>query len=245
MKTNIDDYHSLAEFLANLENNRSIRTPLKVMGKKRPNEYHTASAFRYFYEQTPDPDEEIGVVSAPFGEITKGGTFLTSDKSYTEKISPAKDGNNHFQGDVLKFPRPSVVACSHAMILSHTCSTKNAPFILLAPIYWEKDLDIHTMNIISGSKIKSENDEKYARNLWLSNRKQNFVAFPAVSIGEDGIEDQRFVVALNLLSHSPFLEIGAFPPRLRLTFRASVYLQWRIGLLLGRDVQDSGETKDL
>lgn len=71
-----------------------------------------------------------------------------------------------------------------------------------------------------------------------------FLTLPAVDVPEV-IDEGRIVACLFLGCPVPRNLVLSRPPLLRLKYRASSYLQWRLAILQMRDVQDSDETRDI
>lgn len=239
----IEQYPSLANFTKDLEQQGPL-FPFKIMGPKRAGVYYTLSMVKEVYCQTPDPDTTVPfqTMKSPFGEILSRGARLDPANTYSA-IRPTAKGENHFQGDILSlelggntFPKSRF-----AMILSHTCDVQKFTHVVVAPAYLESEL---TDAVVAKLRLRPTTDTRSIKATWFGNEMAPFLTLPAVDLPEV-IGGERIVACLYLGCPVPRDLVLSKPPLLRLKYRASSYLQWRLALLQMRDVQNSDETRDI
>lgn len=235
-------YKSLKEFTDHLDKNAKP-LPLKIMGERRRDAFFTATMLAEFYGATGDPDGGTPA-SAPFGVIDRRGASLNPTTTYSAITAPSV-GLNLFQGDVVEYDLQAFAAGvpqhRFVMVVSQSCDIGNAPTTVACPLFRESELTAGTIDLLRGRPSKSPQAALAARQNWLRNESIRFAAFPAKDASSI---DETFIVALALASVVPVPNLVAAAPVLRLTYRALSFLQWRIGALYLRDVQNSDETRD-
>lgn len=248
MKKSLDEYKSLKEFYCDIEQNLSLRFPLKVMGKSRPpKEEYTSSMLGFIYSKTPDPDQQNNIfpVETCFGKILNKGCRLDPDATYSAIQAP-DEGKNIFQGDVipvdLSVYRKDIPSHKFGMIASHSCEIDRSCGVQVIPVFRESELTDNTITFLRTTAAK--NYEAIRQN-WLENISPKYIAFPPFDLEKspDSDDDEPFIAALALCTTIPLSQVPDEPVA-RLKYRALSFLQWRIGLFLMRDVQRSDETRE-
>ena len=240
----IKQYASLADFTTALDQLGPI-VPLKILGKKRPNAFHSISMLTEVYRQTPDPDAPgfFQTLKAPFGDILSLGARLDPVDTYS-KIIAHSGGQNHFQGDIIELDLSSggkqIPKHRFSMLLSHSCDVGKLTHLLIAPAYLDSELsDAAILTLRPGTK-----DPKTMRRNWFANEVIPFVGLPATDITK-APGGEQILVCLHLGVPVPQNVVTARPTQLRLKYRASSYLQGRFAALYLRDVQRSDETREI
>jgi hypothetical protein len=111
---------------------------------------------------------------------------------------------------------------------------------MVCPVYRESELSLSTIEQLFGRSGTPQAVQSRKQNM-LRNESIRFVAFPAK---DSASIDEPFVVALSIALPSVKNMVVSTPPILRLSYRSLSFLQWRIGAMYLRDVQDSDETRD-
>jgi hypothetical protein len=99
------------------------------------------------------------------------------------------------------------------------------------------------MTFLKGGSFKDLNAERTTKENWLRNEKARFAAFPQSSFHQ-GLHE-RFLIPLDLLIPVRRSDISCHDPKQRFSYRGLSFLQWRMGTIFLRDVQNSDETRDL
>lgn len=244
----INQYATLKDFTTDIDADGN-HLPFKVMGKRGSNGvYYTLSMLKEVYNSIPDPDSQIGYqsIQTPFGEILRKGCRLTGGKStYSASITPnPKTKNNILQADIveldLSYPGKGFPKHKLAMVISHSCGIDNSNHMNILPVYTESELTDSVIVALRGSAPK--NPAQVKQN-WLANENVSLLGLPAEFIQGSNDASDMMLACLHL---STLVPKSAVPkaPKLRLTYRALSYVQFRIGLLYLRDVQDSDDTRD-
>ena len=178
-------------------------------------------------------------MQAPWGEIRRAGARLDAGTTYSQIAAPSS-GPNLFMGDVVALAVKSTAA-RFGMVLTHSCNVAKQPVVSVCPVLLESDLTAATL---SGLRIKPvlPRNVPALQQMYLSNEAIQYAAFPAPP--DDGAIKEPFVAALHLAQPMPTAAVSVLPPSYRLTYRALSFLQWRLGVLSGRDVENSDETRD-
>ena len=217
------------------------------MGRSRPSEAYTASMLSVIYRDTDNPDktENAGFpVQACFGSIHKKGCRLDPNATFSTIVAPS-EGLNLFQGDVIEIDlstyRQDIPNQQFGMVISHSCEIERSCGVLVAPIFRESELTKNTIEYLKSSPARSPDA---VRSNWLNNESQKYIAFPPHDL-IDGKpdDDEPFLISLALITTVPLTK---FPPApvARIKYRALAFLQWRLGIYFGRDVQNSDETRE-
>lgn len=245
----IAQYGTLKAFTTDIDNSGD-HLPFRVMGKRGSNGvYYTASMLKAVYNEIPDPDSQVGyqAITAPFGEILRKGCRLAGgDVSYSRSITPnPKTQGNILQADIIEcdlnhggraFPAHKL-----GMILTHSCGVDNSDRVNVVPVYTESELTDSAVTALRGFAPK--NPAQVKQN-WLANENVSFLGLPAQTIPTLNDTGEMMLACLHL---SMLVPKSAIPkaPKLRLTYRALSYVQFRLALLYMRDVQGSDDTRDM
>lgn len=244
----INQYAKLKDFTNDIDIGGN-HLPFKVMGKRGSNGvYYTLSMLKEVYKCIPDPDAQIGYqsIQTPFGEILRKGCRLAGGKdTYSVSITPnPKTKNNILQADIvnLDLSQGGNAFPSHklAMVISHSCGIDNSNHVSVVPVYTETEL---TDNVITAIRGLAPKNPAQVRQNWLANENVSLLGLPAEFIQGSNDDGDMMLACLHLsmLVHKPAVPKS---PRLRLTYRALSYVQFRIALLYLRDVQDSDDTRE-
>jgi hypothetical protein len=245
----ISQYATLKDFTNDIDKS-GLHLPFKVMGKRGSNSvYYSASMLKEVYQSFPDPDSQVGYqsIQTPFGEILRKGCRLGSGAvTYSQSIKPnPKNQNNILQADIVEidlsyggkaFPKHKL-----GMVISHSCGIDNSNHMSIVPVFMESELTDTVVTTLRG--LAPKNPAQVKQN-WLANENVSFIGLPAQSIpvlNESG-EMMLACLSLSMLVPKDFVPKA---PKLRLSYRALSYVQFRIALLYIRDVQDSDDTRDM
>lgn len=219
------------------------------MGAQRSNVYYTLSMLHEVWSNITDPDtlKPFQTLQVLFGELRSRGAFLHADKTYSTIVAH-KDGQNHFQGDIIEmdlsengqlFPKHKL-----AMILTHSCDIPKQSHVLLAPVYLDSELTFPVVTQIKGVKPPKDADAANAMKAqWALNEFVPYMGLPPFQ--NNSYEDESPLVCFQMATAKPRTAVLATPALYRLKYRAMTYLQGRISVLLMRDVQNSDETREL
>jgi len=245
----INQYATLFDFTTDLDQKGPL-VPFKIMGQKRSNVFYSISMLTEIYRKIDDPDRMVPfrTIDAPFGEILARGVRLHHDLTYST-IVPHKDGQNHFQGDIIELDLSGNgkrwPSHKYAMILSHSCDIPKLSHTIIAPVYLESELTNSAITALrEGKAPKSAQEGKQFVNTWHSNGMACYLGLPATDIS-NAPGGERLIVCLHLSTSIPKKNAQSNPAQLRLKYRALSYLQSRLAVLFMRDVQKSDETREI
>lgn len=243
----IDQYATLSDFTADLDQTPALHVPYKIMGKRRSDAFFSISMLAEVHRQTTAPDTlgPYQAAPAPFGEILARGARLHAHLTYSA-ITAHPSGANHYQGDIIELDlsRGGQYIPQHrfSMLLSHTCDIQKLSHVTVAPAYLESELTGAAITQLRDGVAPK--DPRQIREMWISNEVPTFLGLPATDI-TNAPGGERVLVGLHLGTPVPRKVVLSSPTKLRLKYRASAYLQGRLSVLLMRDVQRSDETREL
>jgi len=236
-------YDSLRAFTDDLDTNAKP-VPLKVMGRRRPGVFYTATMLSAVYQDTGDPEAIPLPVTATFGTINSRGAVLTGKDSYSKQIVAAGDGSNTFQGDIFETEIDLAglgckLVSNFGIIVSHSCDIKPSPMVNVCPVFPESQVTQTLMEFIKG---KPSPNYKVELQDMLRNQQHRLLGLPPHGKDKSPFPDEPILVPLQLIMPLPKDKIGTTV--LRLTYRANAFFHLRLATLLMRDVQQSDETRD-
>jgi hypothetical protein len=218
------------------------------MGVRDPKTGRTTSATMLadVYSSTADPDVATPA-AAPFGQIDRYGTVLDPALVFSKIVPPATPPNL-FQGDVVELDLSGSSAAisqhRYAMVISHSCDIGQGLTTVVCPVYRDSELTDSVVNAFWAKPAKDPHAIQQRKDALLRNKAIRLAAFPGVPVLFASPIDEPFVVAFPLSTAMKMTMVAGAPLVLRLSYRGLAFLQWRLGTLYQRDVQDSDETRD-
>ena len=225
------NFNTLQDFTNHLDQIKA-RFPLKVMGEKNG---PTATMQAAMYAATQDP-ALVTPALAPWRVSNRMGARLDETITYSKIVAPSS-GPNLCMGDIIAMQASPSGA---GMVQLHSCNLAKLPEISVCPVFTEGQLTAKVLNRLRMTPVKPIN-EAAVRQGFLSNASNLCVAFPPPPAGPF---TEPFVAVPHLTAPVAIDIATAAAPLYRLTYRALAFYQQRLGVLLGRDVENSDETRD-